>query len=48
MFALEKDENINPEDTERIKALKAALKKPKLLPTDLLQFKDIFRKYAGF
>ena len=28
MFALEKDENIMPEDIERIKSLKLALKKP--------------------
>jgi hypothetical protein len=48
MFALEKDENIMPEDIERIKALKLALKKPKLLPTDLLQYKDIFKQYADF
>lgn len=48
MFRLENDENIMPGDIERIKALKAALKKPKLLPTDLLQYKDIFRSYADF
>ena len=48
MFKLENDENIMPEDIERIKALKLALQKPKLLPTDLLQYKDIFRSYADF
>lgn len=48
MFELEKDENIMPEDIGRIKALKLALKKPKLLPTDLLQYKDIFHSYANF
>jgi len=37
-----------PEDIGRIKALKLALKKPKLLPTDLLQYKDIFHSYAKF
>ena len=48
MFKLETDENIMPDDVERIKALKLALSKPKLLPTDLLQYKDIFRSYADF
>lgn len=28
--------------------LKAALKEPKVLPTDLLAYKSIFRKYADF
>ena len=48
MFKLETDENIMPDDIERIKTLKLALSKPKLLPTDLLQYKDIFRSYADF
>jgi hypothetical protein len=48
MFELERDENIIDGDIERIKDLKLALKKPNFLPTDLLQYKDIFRSYADF
>ena len=47
-YALEKDDFILPEDLNKIGKLKAALKEPYVLPTDLLQYKDIFRRYAEF
>jgi len=46
--SLEKDDKIHPSDLERIKDLKSLLKKKDLLPTDLLQFRDIFKRYADF
>ena len=48
MINLEKDGQIIPGDVDRIQSLKADLKKPQLLPTDLLQYKDIFKAYADF
>ena len=40
--------DINEDDQERIKELKALLRQEKALPTDLLEFKYVFRKYGQF
>ena len=48
MYALEKDDYIREEDMEALKKLKKDLKKSDLLPTDLLQYKILFKRYADF
>ena len=48
LYALEKDEQILDGDLEKIKQLKAVLKNKWTLPTDLLQYKFMFARYANF
>lgn len=48
LYNLEKDDQIIPSDLDRIKALKKDLKNPQLLPTDLLQYRSLFKRYAEF
>lgn len=45
---LRKDDHVLEEDRERIEKFAADLKKPYLLPTDLLVYKQIFKRYATF
>ena len=48
-YALERDDQILQHDVKRILKLKADLKsKSHVLPTDLLQYKDVFQRYAAF
>jgi hypothetical protein len=46
LYALEKDDNVDKEDLNDIKQLKYILRSGDILPTDLLKFRSIFRKYA--
>jgi LETM1 and EF-hand domain-containing protein 1 len=48
LSSLEKDAQIPEKDIPAIRNLKKDLKKPKLLPTDLLQYKPIFKRYLDF
>lgn len=45
---LRKDDHVEEEDREMIGKFAADLKKPYLLPTDLLVYKQIFKRYAKF
>ena len=45
---LEKDPEIPEKDKEDISKLKALLRQEKALPTDLLNYKHIFRRFAKF
>ena len=45
---LRKDDHVLEEDREIIEKFAADLKKPYLLPTDLLVYKQIFKRYATF
>ena len=47
-YDLEKDESVNKHDLDKIKQLKNILRLENVLPTDLLQFKALFQKYAKF
>lgn len=42
LYALEKDPSIPKEDHERIRQLKHILRSESVLPTDLLQFRELF------
>ena len=46
MQKLIKDEAIPVEDKERVEELKSLLRQEKAMPTDLLRYKDLFRKYG--
>ena len=48
LYALEKDESIDKEDKDQLKMLKHVLRSENTLPTDLLQFRALFTKYAQF
>jgi LETM1-like protein len=48
LYSLEKDESVDKEDRELIKQLKHTLRQENVLPTDLLQFRHLFSKYAQF
>jgi len=48
LYALEKDPSVDPEDKEQVKKLKHILRSENVLPTDLLQFRQQFQKYAQF
>jgi len=48
LFYLENDELVEKEDKLKLQELKAALKNPHLLPTDLLQYRGVFKRYADF
>ena len=48
MGRIAKDPMVPEADLQSITSLKALLKEKKALPTDLLQYKDIFRKYSNF
>ena len=48
MTNLEKAPEISEKDKEDISKLKALLRQDKALPTDLLNYKHIFRRYAKF
>ena len=45
---LRKDDHVREEDKEVIRKFAKDLKKPYLLPTDLLIYKQIFKRYAQF
>jgi hypothetical protein len=46
LYALEKDPSVDPNDKEQVKSLKHILRSENVLPTDLLQFRQLFQKYA--
>lgn len=47
--ALEKDQDVLKEDHEAVQQLISLMNgKKRVLPTDLLQFKEIFRRYGDF
>jgi hypothetical protein len=48
LYSLEKDESVDKEDREAIKKLKHILRSENVLPTDLLQFRHLFTRYAQF
>lgn len=48
LYALEKDPSIPPKDHEKIRQLKHILRSENVLPTDLLQFRELFQRYADF
>lgn len=48
LYSLEKDESVDKEDRELIKQLKHTLRQENMLPTDLLQYRHLFTKYAQF
>lgn len=45
---LSKDEQINPVDQEQIMQLKSDIREKWILPTDLLKFRGIFKRYCSF
>jgi hypothetical protein len=45
VYDLEKDPNVAETDKKRLRELKHAFRSKNLLPTDLLQFRDLFTKY---
>lgn len=45
VYDLEKDPNVAEGDKKRLRELKHAFRSKNLLPTDLLQFRDLFTKY---
>jgi hypothetical protein len=42
LYSLEKDESVDKEDKETIRQLKHILRSENVLPTDLLQFRQLF------
>ena len=42
LYNLEKEESVDKEDKEKIKQLKHMLRSESILPTDLLQFRELF------
>jgi hypothetical protein len=42
LYNLEKDESVDKEDKEQIRQLKHILRSDNVLPTDLLQFRQLF------
>jgi hypothetical protein len=48
LIQLEKDEYLDPADAEVLIELKALLDAHDTLPTDLLKYKSLFRKYLSF
>jgi len=48
LYSLEKDANVDKKDQEQIRQLKHVLRSDYILPTDLLQFRQLFQKYAQF
>jgi len=48
LYSLEKDESVDPAHRESIKKLKHILRSENVLPTDLLQFRHLFSRYAQF
>jgi hypothetical protein len=46
LYALEKDPSVDEADKEQVKHLKHILRSENALPTDLLQFRQLFQKYA--
>jgi len=48
LYNLEKEESVDKEDKEKIKQLKHMLRSESILPTDLLQFRELFQRYAKF
>jgi hypothetical protein len=44
--SLEKDESVEKEDKEQLRMLKHVFRSKNVLPTDLLQFRQLFTKYA--
>lgn len=46
LYSLEKDESVDVTDREAIKRLKHILRSENVLPTDLLQFRYLFSRYA--
>mmetsp|Transcript_16605 Transcript_16605/g.28276 ORF Transcript_16605/g.28276 Transcript_16605/m.28276 type:complete len:305 (+) Transcript_16605:440-1354(+) len=48
LYSLEKDSQVGTEDIAKIQQLKSDFKKAQLLPTDLLQYKYLFKRFADF
>lgn len=48
LYGLEKDQSVEADDKEKVRQLKHILRSENLLPTDLLQFRQLFQKYAQF
>ena len=48
LYSLEKDSNVAESDRIKIKKLKTMLRSEHSLPTDLLQYRDLFQRYAAF
>jgi LETM1-like protein len=48
LYLLEKDENVDKSDKESVRQLKHVLRSESALPTDLLQFRNLFTNYAQF
>jgi hypothetical protein len=48
LYSLEKDESVDKEDREAVKRLKHILRSENVLPTDLLQFRHLYARYAKF
>ena len=48
LYALEKDEDLIPDDLELLKNLKSDLKNKYVLPSDLLRYRGIFKRYCQF
>mmetsp|Transcript_22003 Transcript_22003/g.34159 ORF Transcript_22003/g.34159 Transcript_22003/m.34159 type:complete len:292 (+) Transcript_22003:289-1164(+) len=48
LYNLESDSQIHESDLADIKKLKADMKKTEVLPTDLLHYKRLFKRYADF
>jgi hypothetical protein len=46
LYSLEKDESVDVADREEIKRLKHILRSDNVLPTDLLNFRHLFSRYA--
>lgn len=42
LYALEKDPSVDPSDKEQVKQLKHILRSENVLPTDLLQFRQLY------
>ena len=48
LYSLEKDESVDAADKEQTRQLKHMLRAQNVFPTDLLQFRQLFKKYAQF
>lgn len=48
LYKLEKDTAIHPDDIKKIKELKMMMQSETFLPTDLLKYRSLFKKYLNF
>ena len=46
LYSLEKDESVDKDDKDQVRQLKHILRSENVLPTDLLQFRHLYAKYA--